>query len=166
MILSAQSIRLRCPDPDGASLVTPFHERTVQNGKSFGLSAAGYDVRVEFDGDGLMGRQMMTVLPGDSILASTMERFNMPNDLIAVVHDKSSWARQGLAVQNTVIEPGWAGYLTLEISNHSKVPIAIWCGDPIAQILFHLLDRATNLPYKGKYQDQGRGPQQAIQEQP
>lgn len=164
MILSAQSIRARCPWVDGSSIVTPFHERTVHNGKSFGLSAAGYDVRVEFDDKGEIGDYYIP--PGESILASTIERFKMPRDLIAVVHDKSSWARQGLAVQNTVIEPGWEGFLTLELSNHSKKPILIFRGDPIAQILFHLLDRPTRQPYEGKYQDQGQGPQKAIEEKP
>jgi dCTP deaminase len=100
----------------------------------------------------------------------------MPNDVIAFVNDKSSWARQGLAVQNTVIEPGWRGYLTIELSNHlpcSLMPgereqhsydgntIHIFRGDPIAQIVFHKLDYPTEKPYEGKYQDQEAGPQKA-----
>ena len=53
--------------------------------------------------------------PGQFLLAATVERFQMPNDLMGIVHDKSTWARRGLVVQNTVIEPGWHGYLTIEV---------------------------------------------------
>jgi dCTP deaminase len=88
----------------------------------------------------------------------------MPPDVIGFVHDKSSWARKGLAVQNTVIEPGWRGYLTLELTNHGRDALEITEGDPIAQIVFHYLDALTEQPYVGKYQDQGYGPQRAIEE--
>ena len=118
MILSAQTIRKFA---DKNLLITPFHERTVVNGKTFGLSAAGYDVRVEFKMEKIVRfsaprwekRQGYTFL-----LASTVERFVMPNNIMGIVHDKSSWARKGLTVQNTVIEPGWSGHLTLEMTYH------------------------------------------------
>lgn len=119
---------------------------------SFGLSSCGYDVRVAQD---------VTIAPGTFELASTFEEFNMPDQLVGIVHDKSTWARKGLAVQNTVIEPGWRGYLTLELTNHSKETLYISEGDPIAQILFHILDKETEQPYTGKYQDQEKGPQEA-----
>jgi len=90
-----------------------------------------------------------------------MERFCVPDYIVGFVHDKSSWARRGLAVQNTVIEPGWSGFLTLEISNHSEEPVYLDKEYPIAQIVFHYLDQATLQPYSGKYQNQEAGPQSA-----
>lgn len=169
MILSAQTIRHRCIN---GSMITPFHERTVANGKTFGLGAAGYDVRVEFK-VGTMHR--FSALrhsywdgfyePGHRfLLASTTERFIMPDNVMGIVHDKSSWARKGLTVQNTVIEPGWAGFLTLELTYHGEDELVVCYGDPIAQIVFHLLDAITEQPYGGKYQNQERGPQEAIDE--
>src|SRR4051812_10329412 len=142
MILSAQTIRSIRP-------IEPFCEREVHRGMSYGLGAAGYDVRVAEDH-----------LVGVFALASTMERFSMPDDVLAVVHDKSTWARRGLFVQNTVIEPGWRGYLTLELTCVSGA-IRVYAGDPIAQIVFHQLDEPTIRPYSGKYQDQKAGPQPA-----
>lgn len=94
------------------------------------------------------------------MLASTIEHFTMPDDVLGEVKDKSSWARRGLAVQNTVIEPGWRGHLTLELTNHGDEGLTIHRGQPIAQIIFHqVLGLVT--PYDGKYQDQARGPQDA-----
>jgi dCTP deaminase len=150
MILPAQQIRAIEP-----SIILPFRERTLhgESGMTFGLGPAGYDVRIE---------QSVFLMPGAFALASTAERFDMPTDVIAFVHDKSSWARKGLACQNTVIEPGWCGFLTLELTNHGYEPIEIKSGSPIAQIIFHWLSEPTEAPYKGKYQNQQRGPQPAI----
>lgn len=139
MILSAQSLRRR------SGIIFPFHERTVLNGMTFGLSPAGYDIRIA---------QSIVIPHHGFYLASSIERFDMPADILARVADKSSWARRGICVQNTVIEPGWRGYLTLEITNHSLSPVEIECGSPIAQIIFEQLDEPTDLPYSGKYQDQ------------
>ena len=87
----------------------------------------------------------------------------MPFDVLGVVHDKSSWVRKGICVQNTIIDPGWCGFLTLELTNHwsNTRPCTIRAGTPIAQVVFHRLDQATELPYSGKYQNQERGPQKA-----
>lgn len=145
MIASAQTIRVMRP-------VEPFFERTESHGMTFGLGPAGYDVRIA---------EALTILPGEFHLASTIEHFTMPNDHLAMVADKSTWAREGLAVQHTVIEPGWRGWLTLELTNHGPDPITLHCGHPIAQIVFHRLDQPTELPYNGRYQDQEAGPQQA-----
>jgi len=151
MIASAQTLRALQP-------VKPFIERTRVNGMSAGLSAAGYDVTV----DGTTWLYSSLVLePGQFELVSTFETFEMPTNLLGIVHDKSTWARLGIAVQNTVIEPGWKGYLTLEITNHSKKSVTLIHGDPIAQIVFHLLDVPTDAPYTGKYQNQESGPQKA-----
>lgn len=159
MILSAQSILTRCFHHQ---LITPFEERTRHGGVTFGLSSAGYDVRVEFDEDGLQYERVLE--PGQFMLASTIEKFQMPDDLVGIVHDKSSWARRGLAVQNTVIEPGWSGWLTLELTNHGPEPLIINRGVGIAQVLFHQLDVSTDQPYEGKYQAQRRGPVEAVSE--
>jgi len=148
MILPAQTIRKLKP-------ILPFHERTVLHGMSYGLSHAGYDVRIA---EGCM------LDPQESCLASTVEEFLMPNDLVAFVHDKSTWARRGLSLFNTVIEPGWQGFLTLELVNHSSEMLIINAGDPIAQIIFMRLEEPTEHPYTGKYQNQKRGPQEAIDE--
>jgi dCTP deaminase len=156
MILSAQSIRARCLEWT-PPLLTPFVERGVSaGGRSFGFSAASYDVRVD---------QGMIIPPHSFMLASTVERFNMHDDLAGTVRDKSSWARVGLAVQNTHLDPGWCGYLTVELSNHSDAEIRIARGEPIGQIVFEQLDQPTEQPYRGKYQDQERGPQSARREQ-
>lgn len=151
-ILSAQSIRKLAKE----GLLFPFSEKGVSGGVSHGLGPHGYDVRVEFD-DRSTTRDKI-IKPGEFILASTIERFTMPNYVAGIVHDKSTWARRGLAVQNTVIEAGWSGWLTLELTNHSQTPICIKRGVGIAQVVFHVLDEPTELPYKGKYDNQARGP--------
>lgn len=151
MILPYQHIRDRRP-----YLVSPFVERGVANGMSFGVGPCGYDIRISGD----------TVVPatGKVVLASSLEHFNMHDDLLGSVRDKSSWARQGLAVQNTVIEPGWRGWLTLELTNHGPQTFYIPGGSPIAQIVFELLAAPTQKPYEGKYQDAPPEPQACIYE--
>lgn len=141
-ILSAQSIRLQ------EGMVTPFVLRSVAHGMSYGLSVAGYDIRIA---------ESLSLYPGMFRLASSVEYFNMPTQILARVADKSTWARRGLAVQNTVIEPGWRGHLTLELTNHSERMINLQAGMPIAQIIFEWLDQPTDQPYNGKYQDQPAG---------
>jgi dCTP deaminase len=147
MILSAQSIRLR------KGIFTPFCERSKSSGMTYGLGPAGYDVRIAED---------VGIRAGQAVLASTLEHFDIPNDILGKVADKSTWARKFLAVQNTIIEPGWRGYLTLELSNHGREYIEIERGTPIAQIILQLLDQPTDQPYDGKYQDQKRGAVEAI----
>ncbi len=138
-------------------MVTPFCERTRTNGLTYGLSPAGYDVRIF---------NPVTIYPLGFVLASSLEHFDIPNDILAKVADKSTWARRGLAVQNTIIEPGWRGFLTLELTNHGNSAIIIGAGTPIAQIIFELLDEPTEQPYEGKYQDQPAGPVEAIYDKP
>lgn len=149
-VLSAQTIRQLCQGP--SPVISPFEERTQHepSGTSFGLSSCGYDIRLD---------QPITIKPGSFVLASSMEEFRMWPNFVGIVHDKSTWARHGLAVQNTVIEPGWRGFLTLEITNHGRTARTLLRGTPIAQVIFHRLDALTDLPYSGKYQDQERGAQ-------
>jgi dCTP deaminase len=143
MIIPAQTLRRIRP-------LEPFYERTQHNGMTYGLGPAGYDVRIA-----------ETVTVGRFVLASTIERFNLPNDVLAQVCDKSTWARRKVSLLNTVLEPGWRGYVTLEIVYFGDTPIEIRAGDPIAQIIFFRLEEPTALPYAGRYQDQERGPQGA-----
>ncbi|MGK9084898.1 dCTP deaminase [Brucella intermedia] len=145
MILSGSEIRNR-------RIIEPFCERTRYNGLTYGVSFCGYDVRVD---------QRLEIPPGGFTLASTLEKFDMPTDLVGIVHDKSTWARLGLAAQNTVIEPGWKGYLTLELTNHSDKVIRIDDSTAIVQVLFHRILNPDDKGYDGKYQDQKRGPQPA-----
>jgi len=116
-----------------------------EHGVSYGLTEAGYDVRI---------KQEVRLNPQNKfVLASTIERFEMPNHLVGVVHDKSTWARQGLSVFNTVIEPTWEGYLTLELVYHGNGELLIPAGAGIAQVLFYgLLQEASYAD--GKYQNQ------------
>jgi len=154
MILSAQTIKKLCQKPRSEALITPFKERDRhRSGLSYGLSHAGYDVTIG---------QSVSILPGRYVLASTSEKFNIPPTLVMRVYNKSTWARQGILVANGIAEPGWRGYLTLEISNHGERTIVIEKLMPIAQVMFELLDRATEYPYDGKYQDQPNGPIPAL----
>lgn len=146
--LPSQAIRVLCKSRK--PLISPFSERDVVAGMSFGLSACSYDVRIA---------ENIKMAPGDFVLASTIERFQLPTNLVAFVHDKSSWKRRGLCVGNTLLDPGWRGFLTLELTNDSKEEIKIFSGWPIAQVRFELLAEPTKQPYKGKYQDQEAGPQ-------
>lgn len=152
MILSGQSIR-------DLEILYPFCERKKWNGTTFGLGPAGYDVRLILSED--RNVKCYNLRPGEFLLAATQERFKMPENVLGVVHDKSSWARRGVTVQNTVIEPGWRGYLTLELSNISQEVVTIYKGQGIAQVIFHFTDKIVEMPYDGKYQDQEFGPQQA-----
>lgn len=191
-ILSAQSIERRLVNqyppgsPEfkrwerlGVLKIEPFEPVAKQAlGLSYGLTAAGYDIRLgqfpreQYQEHPLLGRVMVNtpeggyqswiLEPGGFLLVSSLERVSIPKDLQVIVHDKSSLARQGLALQNTVLEPGWNGYITLELSNHGGKTLFLKRGQPIAQLVFHQLDQMTNRPYTGKYQDQGPEPTEAI----
>lgn len=160
MILPAQRIRQLCQGE--RPLVSPFSERTVSHGMTYGLSAAGYDVRI---------REEVQIRSGSFVLASTVERFNMPDNLIGRLTNKSSWARLGVSVHHSVIEPGWRGYLTLEIfcvrhelESRGFGALTIGAEAPIAQVVFEELSEPTDQPYTGKYQDQPAGPQSVVWE--
>lgn len=148
MIIPGQKI-------EGLKIIHPFVERSVSHGMSCGVGPAGYDIRIR---DGIY------LSPGRFALGVTVEAFSMPGDIIGFVHDKSTWARRGLSLFNTVIEPGWRGYLTLELVNNSRNVIDIPDDCPIAQIIFMRLDSDTRMPYRGKYQDQPCEPVAAIME--
>lgn len=155
MIINGQALIKAAPIKD---MLTEKH---ILNGVSHGLSLAGYDIRIEQDV--FFGEHGVSVdgewKQGRFTLASAVEQFDMPFDLVGVVHDKSSWARRGLAVFNTVVEPGWRGYLTLELVHHGLTPLHIKAGSGIAQVIFSQI--AEPAAYSGKYQDQVAGPVKA-----
>ncbi|MGZ8603358.1 MAG: dCTP deaminase [Actinomycetota bacterium] len=102
--------------------------------------------------------------PGEFVLGSTCERVRLPDDMVARLEGKSSLGRLGLLIHSTAgyVDPGWDGYLTLELSNVANLPITIYPGMKIGQISFFRLSSPAENPYgsKGtgsKYQGQ-RGP--------
>jgi dCTP deaminase len=99
--------------------------------------------------------------PGEFVLGSTLERVSLPNDLVARLEGKSSLGRLGLLIHSTAgyVDPGWDGYLTLELSNVANLPITIYSGMKIGQISFFRLTTEAEVPYgsrstKSKYQGQ------------
>lgn len=160
-----------------APIVDMLRSKERLHGVSHGLAEVGYDIRIKqdiyfhptcftdekpqppecsrFEPDGTAVHR-----PGLFIIASAMERFQMPPNLVGIVHDKSTWARQGLSVFNTVIEAGWTGYLTLELRYHGSDYLHIPAGAGIAQVLFH--EVAIEARYDGKYQHQVDRPVEAI----
>lgn len=122
------------------------------HGVSYGLSEAGYDIRIKQEVRFSRTRRFS--------LASAIEQFNMPTYLVGVVHDKSTWARQGLSVFNTVIEPGWKGFLTLELVYHGDAELIVPAGAGIAQVLFSTISDPADYG-GGKYQNQPDEPVEA-----
>lgn len=151
MILSAQTIRRHEPP-----LVTPFREQSLQDGVTFGLGAHGYDIRIAQD---------VRLWWGVTKLASSVERFDLPANVRGVMMNKSTWRRRGLEVgAATVLEAGWRGHLTIELTLLRPWTLFLRAGTPIGQVEFAWLDEATEKPYAGKYQDQPRHPVKAISE--
>lgn len=161
MIVNGQSLY------DARPFLEMEKEKKREHGVSYGLAEAGYDIRI---------KQEIKFLPhvgthviysdddfqgyGNFTIASAIEAFNMPSNLVGVVHDKSTWARRGLSVFNTVIEPGWAGFLTLELVYHGSEELVIPAGAGIAQVLFSRIENPGH--YDGKYQNQADQPVEAV----
>lgn len=149
---------------------TMLTEKQREHGVSHGLAEAGYDIRLKqnvsfFPRTWSGGPKVAVddeVSDGRFCIASAIEKFQMPHDLVGVVHDKSTWARQGLSVFNTVIEPGWEGFLTLEFVFHGEIEMFLPAGAGIAQVLFSRVEQPAK--YSGKYQDQADKPVSAILE--
>ena len=102
--------------------------------------------------------------PGEFVLGSTLERVRLPDDLVARLEGKSSLGRLGLLIHSTAgyVDPGWDGFLTLELSNVANLPITIYPAMKIGQISFFRLTTPAEVPYgskatRSKYQGQ-RGP--------
>ena len=160
------------------AMIKPFVSKQIRKGKiSFGLSSYGYDARVsnEFkiftnvnseivDPKNFKPTNFVTknvsecIIPPNSFaLARTEEYFRIPRDVLVVCVGKSTYARCGIIVNVTPLEPTWCGYLTLEISNTTPLPAKIYGGEGIAQLLFLEGDQEPMVAYAdrdGKYQDQ------------
>lgn len=162
---------------DAAPILNMERTKVSDHGVSYGLGEAGYDIRIKqtihfstvsekrvvyldiYDELGQI-TDAAEMLTGRFALASAMEQFQMPNNMVAIVHDKSTWARRGLSVFNTVIEPGWHGFLTLELVYHGNEELIIPAGAGIAQVMFHEVKAPA--VYTGKYQFQDDRPVAAI----
>jgi len=160
--------------PFEPELVSRVDDRRVI---SYGTSSYGYDVRLapEFkvftpthsvcvDPHNFDPRSFDTIEgescilpPHGFALARTVEYIRMPRDCIALVAAKSSYARCGIVVNFTVIEPEWEGEITLELSNTTPLPAKIYANEGIAQLLFLRSDAVCRRSYRdrqGKYQGQ------------
>ncbi len=158
--------------------IEPFAEGSVRPGTiSYGLTSYGYDVRVgrcfkvftnahcaivdpkNFDPKSFVDVEgdYCLIPPNSFALAETVEYLEIPRDIIAVCVGKSTYARCGIIVNVTPLEPEWRGRVTIEISNTTPLPAKIYAGEGIAQILFLRTDAVCRTSYadkKGKYQDQ------------
>ena len=95
------------------------------------------------------------LLPGQFVLATTMEFVALPDDLTAFVEGRSSLGRMGLFIQNAGwVDPGFQGEITLELYNANRFAIELKAGRRIGQLVFAKMDRAARNPYRGKYQGQ------------
>ncbi len=159
-------------------VIRPFAEGIARPGIiSYGVSSYGYDVRVgrhfkvftnvygavvdpksfnptafvDIEGDHCV------IPPNSFALAETVEYFEIPRDILAICMGKSTYARCGIIVNVTPLEPEWRGKITMEISNTTPLPAKIYANEGIAQILFLRADKICQVSYadkKGKYQDQ------------
>jgi dCTP deaminase len=159
-------------------MIEPFVDEQVREGViSYGVSSYGYDVRVgdefkvftnvyntvvdpkNFDPKSFVDiKANECVIPPNSFaLASTIEYFRIPRDVLTVCLGKSTYARCGIIVNVTPLEPEWEGQVTIEISNTTPLPAKIHAHEGIAQVLFFQSDEPCARSYKdkkGKYQAQ------------
>jgi dCTP deaminase len=158
--------------------IEPFAQGAARAGViSYGVSSYGYDVRVgrhfkvftnarcavvdpkNFDPASFVDIEADSCLipPNSFALAETVEYFEIPRDIVAICLGKSTYARCGIIVNVTPLEPEWRGRVTIEISNTTPLPAKVYAGEGIAQILFLRADQVCRTSYadkKGKYQDQ------------
>jgi dCTP deaminase len=159
-------------------MIDPFVDDQVRQGViSYGVSSYGYDVRVgdefkvftnvyntlvdpkNFDSKSFVDitGDVCIIPPNSFALASTIEYFRIPRDVLTVCLGKSTYARCGIIVNVTPFEPEWEGHVTIEISNTTPLPAKIYANEGIAQVLFFQSDEPCARSYKdkkGKYQAQ------------
>ena len=160
-------------------MISPFEENQVRKGKiSYGLSSFGYDARVsdEFkiftningseivDPKNFKPTNFVTkkvseciIPPNSFVLASTVEYFKIPKDVLVICLGKSTYARCGIIVNVTPLEPGWEGNVTLEFSNTTPLPAKIYANEGVAQFVFLKGNEKPEVSYsdrKGKYMGQ------------
>lgn len=150
---------------DGKLVISPMHEQQIQ--------PASVDIRlgdtfcvVEDSSEGIINLEREVryktiksdtylLLPGQFVLASTMEYIALPDNLTAFVEGRSSLGRLGLFVQNAGwVDPGFKGEITLELFNANRCAIELKAGRRVGQLVFALMDKPSLYPYQGKYQGQ------------
>ena len=160
------------------NIIEPFESSQVRDGKiSYGLSSYGYDARVanefkiftnvnnalvdpkNFTNDGFVERKADTCIipPNSFVLARTVEYFKIPRNVLVICLGKSTYARCGIIVNVTPLEPEWEGYVTLEFSNTSPLPAKIYANEGACQFLFFEGKEGPKHSYadkKGKYMKQ------------
>ena len=159
-------------------MIEPFNKSQVRKGViSYGVSSYGYDMRVgdefkiftninstvvdpkrfdpksfvDFKGD------VCIIPPNSFALASSLEYFRIPREVLVICLGKSTYARCGLVVNVTPLEPEWEGHVTIEISNTTPLPAKIYAREGIAQLLFIQAAETCETSYRdkaGKYQAQ------------
>ena len=159
-------------------MISPFEGKQIRADKiSFGLSSFGYDARVsnEFkiftnvnseivDPKNFKASNFVTknvseciIPPNSFVLASTVEYFKIPKDVLVICLGKSTYARCGIIVNVTPLEPGWEGHVTLEFSNTTPLPAKIYANEGVAQFIFLKGNEKPEVTYsdrKGKYMGQ------------
>ena len=159
-------------------MIKPFVNKQVRKGKiSFGLSSYGYDARVsnEFKiftnvNSGVVDPKVFKkesfvtkfgkecIIPPNSFaLARTVEYFKIPDNVLVICLGKSTYARCGIIVNVTPLEPGWEGYVTLEFSNTTPLPAKIYANEGVAQFIFLKGNEDPEVTYadrNGKYMGQ------------
>lgn len=179
-ILSDREIRARSVHAKG--MISPFERgqvKRVGSNKviSYGTSSYGYDARISrefkiftninhtvidpknFDEDSYVDvvSDEVIIPPNSFILGRTVEYFRIPRDILVVCLGKSSYARCGLIVNVTPLEPEWEGHVTIEISNTTPLPAKIYANEGISQFLFFKGSDVCDTSYAdrgGKYQGQ------------
>lgn len=164
-------------------MIEPFIDQQINNNDknnstvSYGVSSYGYDVRCadefkiftninsalidpkNFDANSFIDikTDICIIPPNSFVLARTIEYFRIPRNVIAICLGKSTYARCGIIVNVTPLEPEWEGHVTLEFSNTTTLPAKIYAHEGVAQMLFLLSDEECEVSYKdrkGKYQGQ------------
>ena len=159
-------------------MIAPFEEKQIREGKiSYGLSSFGYDARVSnefkiftnvnseivdpknFKPSNFVTKNVLECIipPNSFVLASTVEYFKIPKDVLVICLGKSTYARCGIIVNVTPLEPGWEGHVTLEFSNTTPLPAKIYANEGVAQFIFLKGNEKPEISYsdrKGKYMGQ------------
>lgn len=159
-------------------MITPFEPALVRDGKvSYGLSSYGYDARLapEFricnaannsiidpkaidpNSFSLHEGDYCIIPPNSFVLARTVEYFKIPRDVLVICLGKSTYARCGIIVNVTPLEPGWEGHVTLELSNTTPLPAKVYANEGICQFIFFRGDKPCSTSYDqrdGKYMHQ------------
>ena len=159
-------------------MIEPFVEKQTREGViSYGLSSYGYDSRCsdefmiftnvdnaivdpkDFSQQSFVERktEVCVIPPNSFVLTRTVEYFNIPEDVLVVCLGKSTYARCGLIVNVTPLEPGWEGHVTLEISNTTPLPAKVYANEGVAQFLFFKGSAPCEVSYSsrsGKYMGQ------------